>query len=537
MSSNLRKSCDLCAQIKVGCSKEKPTCARCAKRKKVCVYSAAKRVGRSSGHGSQGSKDECAALIPTTPVSPTLATAQVLDDTATAPSTPSGAAILSPSSPDLSRPQSSPFHPNNFQTLIPSTGGTSLSSMPSASFAEWDELFAFAPELLSEHTLGGDPPGASLLDLPGLEDFSDHSSGTNHSNSSSTTNISSRSSGSSLFPGSSKPKANTAPTPKAPTSSNHSLIVARPYLLGDVHIPATSTEVLQAEKQPFPSQSSSCQCLARVLALLARVCPGTPGWGNNPDENPSSTEQLPDFEHIVAQNEQTSEVIRSVLQCSCSNDSYLLIMLSLVVFKIITWYTAAARAASGEEPIAGHSPSFSSGSSSAGCWQSSCHYQNPNYPFEPKENLLPTASSLSSPPSPSPLSTNNNNNNNRKSPEYGSEGEDQHRIAVQRILSKLAGVQVSVDELSDRLRRMRDSKTSRRMKAGDDTKTMVKPSPPLLEIGTASTNGSTAGYSLLVGEDAFTRPFSAELAHTLEADLRKRLYELSQAIVERLRGG
>ncbi len=554
-SSKLRKSCDLCALTKVGCTKEKPACARCAKRKQPCLYSAAKRVGRTSAaHGSQGSKAESAALIPTIPISisPSLAPARVLANTTPSPSTPSAAAVFPPSSPNLGPSQSSSSYPNIFQNLILSTGDTSGPSMPSDSFPEWDELFARSPPLSFGDPLDGDASATSLFDFSGLEDFTDQSSGTDHSNSSnnssSFTNISSRSSGSCLFPGSGQPTANLAPTPKSPVASNpsnQSLVVAHPHQLGEAHTPATSITPSQTGKQPLQLELSSCQCLARVLGLLARVCPGASVNRNKPDsseENHSSTEKLPDFQHIVAQNEQTSEVIRSVLQCSCSNDSYLLVMLSLVVFKIIAWYSAAARAASGEEPVAGRGASGTSGSSSAECWQSSHHHhhhqhqhqyqhQHQNGPFEPQRISLPT------PSSPSSSSSSSTNYNNQRIFDDDSGGEDQQRIAIQRVLSKLAGVQVSVDELSDRLSKMWDNKPSRNDKGGGDNKTRMVPSSPLLVNGTSSTSGSDAGCSLAIAENAFTRPFSAELAHTLEADLRKRLYELSQAIVERLRGG
>ncbi|KAJ5722351.1 hypothetical protein N7488_000386 [Penicillium malachiteum] len=47
-SQNLRlkDSCDRCASSKVRCSKDKPSCARCAKLGFTCLYSPARRVGR-----------------------------------------------------------------------------------------------------------------------------------------------------------------------------------------------------------------------------------------------------------------------------------------------------------------------------------------------------------------------------------------------------------------------------------------------------------------------------------------------------------
>ena len=536
-SSKLRKSCDPCALNKVGCSKEKPVCARCAKRQQPCIYSTAKRVGRTSAaHGSQGSKAESATLIPTTPVSinPTLATAQILADAVPSPSTPSGAAISPPSSPDPGLSQRSSSYPSILQTAISPTSDTSVPSMPSDSFPEWDELLVRSQPLSFGDPLDGDASAAFAFDLPDLEDFIDQSSSTDHSNNSNTssifTNISSRSSGSSLFPGSGKPAANVAPSPKSPVASSastQSLVLAHPHQLGETNTPTPSIPPSRTREQPFQSELSSCQCLSRVLGLLARVCPSTSVCWNNPDnpeENPSSNEKLPDFQHIVAQNEQTGEVIRNVLQCSCSKDSYLLVMLSLVVFKIIAWYSKAARAASGEEPITGRGTSGGSGSSSTH------HHQQQHRPFDTQWSSIPTSSSPSS--SSSLL---NDNYQRMFEDDYG--GEDQQRIAVQRVLSKLAGVQVSVDELSDRLSKMWDNKPSRSDQSGASNKTMMVPNPPLLVSGTSSTSDSDDGCSLAIAESAFTRPFSAELARTLEADLRRRLYELSQAIVERLRGG
>ena len=42
----LRESCQVCASSKLKCSKEKPTCSRCAKRGLICEYVTAKRGGR-----------------------------------------------------------------------------------------------------------------------------------------------------------------------------------------------------------------------------------------------------------------------------------------------------------------------------------------------------------------------------------------------------------------------------------------------------------------------------------------------------------
>ncbi|KAL4815790.1 hypothetical protein BDW67DRAFT_185509 [Aspergillus spinulosporus] len=45
----LRDSCNRCAASKIKCSKEKPTCARCARQGRPCEYFATKRAGRKPG--------------------------------------------------------------------------------------------------------------------------------------------------------------------------------------------------------------------------------------------------------------------------------------------------------------------------------------------------------------------------------------------------------------------------------------------------------------------------------------------------------
>ena len=58
----LRNSCDLCIQSKTKCNKEKPSCRRCVRQDKSCVYSVSRRPGRPRktaqiSNGSQGVDD------------------------------------------------------------------------------------------------------------------------------------------------------------------------------------------------------------------------------------------------------------------------------------------------------------------------------------------------------------------------------------------------------------------------------------------------------------------------------------------------
>ena len=338
----------------------------------------------------------------------------------------------------------------------PGEGFLLLSTLTS-SYTELDEWSASAAHFL-ENPLDGDASNASLFDV-GLGDFSDYRRSSNF------TNISY------LFPGSSD--TNATPTSKTPMSSGRESVVPFPNL-DDSHVSITN-EASQAG-QPCHSEPSS-QCLTRAHRLLDRLSPGRSGCGNIGSDSDHSPE-LPDFESVIAKNERTSEGIRTILQCSCSNDIYVLVTLSLVLFKIIAWCTAAACAASGEGSFQGASISAE--------WPSPHHSQ---------EVVLQRPSM------------------DRR--ENDCEGEDQQRIDLQLILSKLAGVQVLVDQLSQRLPKRLDKPN---VNQAVDLPTKIAKTPNLLAGATSSMG-----------------PFSAELARILEADLRKRLVELSQAIIEGLR--
>ena len=81
----LRDSCHACAASKVKCSKEKPTCARCAKRGLDCEYCVTKRAGRKrdprpnnsvdinhevSGSSSSSNSSDTATVASINPIQP-----------------------------------------------------------------------------------------------------------------------------------------------------------------------------------------------------------------------------------------------------------------------------------------------------------------------------------------------------------------------------------------------------------------------------------------------------------------------------------
>jgi hypothetical protein len=122
---------------------------------------------------------------------------------------------------------------------------------------------------------------------------------------------------------------------------------------------------------------------------------------------------------VIAENEQTIEAISSMLQCPCSQDGYLLTIMSLIVFKALGWYAAAARET--PEALVTDDGQSSSKSPPGHHGHPSCH----------SEQVLQFPVVVGS---------------------YHIDGEDQGRMAAQLVLSELYRVQRLVNQLSKRLK-------------------------------------------------------------------------------------
>jgi hypothetical protein len=107
---------------------------------------------------------------------------------------------------------------------------------------------------------------------------------------------------------------------------------------------------------------------------------------------------------VIIKNEQTIEAISNMLHCQCAQDSYLLTIMALIVFKVLGWYAIAARETSTSEPNQGREfPEITQ--------------QTQRFPSE-----------------------------------YSVDGEDHGRMAGQVVLSELHRVQRLVNVLSQRLK-------------------------------------------------------------------------------------
>ncbi|KAJ5546952.1 hypothetical protein N7494_004537 [Penicillium frequentans] len=288
-SPKLRGSCQACAVSKVRCSKEKPTCARCRRRSTTCEYFITKRPGRKQ-------QEKASAPVPTNTTPHLL---PELDCPATR--------TLPDQQPPSVQDDTSPSDSDTFSNLFHQTD-TSLSSAITTWSTEFDDYLA--PFSICESVaLDALDPGP--LD-PTVGQQMD----------------SSRSSVSG---------SNSAMPPEDTIS-----LFGRP-------VPMPSSKVLfptdtrNQDRQQSPSFNSPCSCLPRALDLLKQLAATDLIAGVQTDQSHSKG-AAQSLDATIATNQQTMETLEGILQCSCSQDSYLLAIVSLIIFKSFDRYAAAASA-------------------------------------------------------------------------------------------------------------------------------------------------------------------------------------------------
>jgi hypothetical protein len=454
-ATKLRNSCDACATSKIKCTQEKPACTYCVKRSRVCVYGASKRVRRSPRTNTHKARENCVSrttMAATTWTSPMPTALE---------SNGSYSALGSMTSTDFTSSQNSapttPLPGQDWPDFLAIMFPTSPPE-PSTS-AEWINL------------------GASIDSFPYLDDstfdFSIPLSGLDQNT-----------------PTNRKKVVNPSIlNDGAPTNTNNntlnSFIMSNGSLSKDIHPFPTETQT-----DAFASSSSlgnsprmrrglddrctsttilpvpRCHCLKRTLRFLAQLAID-PSEAWTASENGDDSTQKPNFEQKHDQIENMSTEIGKILHCSCCNNCDLLFLLSLVIFKIQGWYAAAVNAATSDDNESGDLDGADA---------------NPTG-FRPRLVMLSLWTGLDG---------------------EESEGEDQRRIFVQHVLSRLTGLQILISRLSQRL-------------ANAEAE-------------------SCRGATLTTAEGKISvLPFSASLLRALSSDLRDRLCGLSRAIAEKLR--
>ena len=319
----LRNSCHACASCKLKCSQEKPVCSRCAKRGLSCEYVVAKRGGRKPTSRSNSDKrgsdvSNCATNAKDSVHLPSQADWF-------APST-SNLGTNAPSPPEVMHhfPKTNISGSSDMLQDFFGPVDPTLSSASTDVGTDLDDLFtsptSFSTQMSDVNvfdTAFSFPPGIdsssngpeSLSDaFPGVEDaFSELLA---HS-----------------IPNS-PPKNQTSPSNEV-QNSQEARVTDSPC--------SCLIQALGFMKQLFPSSSSTCMT-----------------WATQGLDNAIA---IPTIQAVIARNETTIEAVSTMLSCSCSQDGYLLAIMSLIVFKVLGWYATVARKTPGlQGPQACRSP-------------------------------------------------------------------------------------------------------------------------------------------------------------------------------------
>ena len=360
----LRDSCHSCAVSKVKCHKEKPTCARCAKRGVACEYFETKRAGRKHDTRPKQTKSVPQALP-----------AQSFSTFETG--------LLPPrnlTQPSLMQHTSS--QPEVLPDILATPDLASSSTLTASSF-DFDDFLASPIS-----SCGPEMSDFDVLDQPQFDcrslnsDFFEFDGAVaSHIPEDAFSFISEA-----VFESPAQSKPQSLPESRDSTTSDGSFF------------------------QDFRWESKCC-CLIRALDLLKQLSPNasTTCMYSRRQDHESTTYPVPAIQSVVAKNEQSIEAISGMLQCPCSGDDYLLTIMSLVILKVLGWYTAV---------MDSQNPSWS-------------HADNRRQPLYHSEQGLQ-----------SPLNMGG----------YCTDGEDQCRMVAELILSGLNRVQRLVNLLSQRLR-------------------------------------------------------------------------------------
>jgi Aflatoxin regulatory protein/Fungal Zn(2)-Cys(6) binuclear cluster domain len=466
----LRDSCHSCAASKLKCSKEKPTCARCAKRGRVCEYLASRRAGRTPSTQSINT-----ASLATSSSSSSLSSAELSWYSAVGM-----VACPSPGAITVSVPgkeygtNGTPFLDVDIFPNLRST--ESQPETPGRFVSRFDDLFddLFAPplsfDLLSSSSISP-TVDRGLFGSQAIESFLD--------------------SGNAALDIDAHAWEARASLPDEGLSEKSSHMSSM-STLADAEVqtsPNTGTPSLFEPNLSCDAtmDCSSGSCLLRALWVLKQLSPNASVRCSS--SSTSHTEKIGvgiftdshghtlTIQSVITQNKQIVEVVGRILQCMCSQDSYLLAVLALAIFKVLGWYEVAAHENDETKNEACRDNKYLS-------------FPAMRRLSTPLEQVMKGPAIVGS---------------------YHIDGQDRGRMGAQLVLSELSRLQGLVKILSQRLGVLQE-------------KGKIE--------GTRELDGNpTTGACR---EDR-TFPLSSSLLEQLEVDLRKRLRSLSAEMVERLR--
>jgi Aflatoxin regulatory protein/Fungal Zn(2)-Cys(6) binuclear cluster domain len=372
----LRNSCHACASSKLKCSQEKPTCSRCAKRGLTCEYVAAKRGGRKPNSRSSIS-DNRGNDVSNTAING--------NDNV---HLPSQANRFAPPSPN---PSTDPLRSPGVMHHSTKANVSGSSDMLQDFFGPMDQTLSWT----------------STDTETDLDDF--FTSPISFSTEMSDVNIFGTAD---FFPtgidsSSNGPESLSDAFPVFEDAVSELLALSIPS-----STPKNSTSPSKEvhNYQEVRATESPCSCLVQALGFMKQLFPSSSNacmtWATQGLDKATA---IPTIQAVIAQNEATIEAVSTMLKCSCSQDGYLLAVMSLIIFKVLGWYAAVAR----------KTPSLQG--------PQTCHSRQSS----PSEQVLQNPTVVGS---------------------YCLDGADSARMAAQLVLSELHRVRRLVDQLSLKLK-------------------------------------------------------------------------------------
>ncbi|KAJ5698553.1 hypothetical protein N7462_000558 [Penicillium macrosclerotiorum] len=312
----LRGSCHACALSKVKCSKEKPICSRCTKRGTSCEYLVTKRPGRKQQENRSNPK----APVNTTKIQEA------------APDSTMASTFALPEDQPWSVPSSSPSCSDVLSSLFESAD-SSLSSALTDWSTDFDDYLAnfSTPEPATFDALSPDQIGFI-----------------GHTDSHTPTTLRGKDSPVLVPPG------DTISLFGRPVSASQTSADHRPL---DASIPDQH------------HQKSTCNCLSNALNLFKELSSSelVPGAISGRRTDDAIGSHLPSIGTTIKTNQQTMDLINTTLQCKCSGDSYVLIIVVLIIFKVLERYATAATV-SNQSPTTNDPSDLFSRVSETGTW-------------------------------------------------------------------------------------------------------------------------------------------------------------------------
>ena len=517
--TKLRDSCNACAVSKLKCSKEKPECARCAKRGLRCEYFATRRAGRK--HEPRPRQHDNGSSITKSGVSDDISDTQSSVHVAVSAISVATSHLTPPWDMDVDVHMSDDITEGPLSDALSSgastlagNDATSWRMLSTAVMPDAHDIFASFQMPSQLFDAGVSEEGGKTISSPDNDDFDfgdftgflapdtaalvlddaafdavDQFRLSSAWNSPSSPSLSSLSS----HPSTGSPSMTTTSV-LTTTTQRTSISHSSPGSCGLVAPPPTTTPT---PRPTTTAPAASGCCLVRALDILKPLFPGSAtctchGAISGPESHYRNSSDFPTTEHVVTRNKETLEAIRAMLECPCSSpdNGYLLAVISLAVLKVLGWYKAAVQDLPFSSPASTYPTSP---------WKAQQHAQQPEDGSRFRRAKDPTTARGGR----RACHTEHVLQTPAVIDGYRLEGDDQGRMAAQLVLSELHRVQRLVNVLGSRLQQQHQHQDEG--------------------------NSSSSGVGGLEG--AF---FSPVWFGQLEGDLRGRVRGLSLEIVDML---